>query len=174
MDYDSFLFLNANRLESYILRFAKTFGLSGEPVADLRQEAHIAAFRALPYWREGQGHMSPFNWCAGPMRRAMEKAIKREFGMRPCSSEPIYDRREAYDEERVCYAGTDSMGSLGDIIDLKAAIARDKKPAQIRRLVMAAFSPDSEVVLAKKVGISRQSLWASNDRAKTRLLRRLG
>lgn len=173
MDFSHFLAIHASRLESYIRRFARAFRISGESLADLRQEAHLAAFRALPYWRDISGGKSAFNWCAGPMRRAMEKSIRREYGMKPCSTDTIYDRRVPYDDSKtgeklgVATAGTD------DILDLKAALASDHNPAQIRRLLMSAFSPASGGALARASGISRQSMWASNHRAKVRLMARM-
>jgi DNA-directed RNA polymerase specialized sigma24 family protein len=174
MTFDQFVKTYDSRLESYIRRYARTFGIRGDGLHDLRQEAHLAAFRALSYWREGDGHKSAFNWCAGPMRRAMEKAVRREFGLRPCTNEPIRNLRADFDDCRVRYTETDRTPDLENIIDLKTALVKDRKPQQIVRLIMSALSPDSEVDFAARHGISRQSMWASNDRAKARLRRALG
>jgi DNA-directed RNA polymerase specialized sigma24 family protein len=173
MDFDAFMASNASRLESYIRRFARAFRLSGESLSDLRQEAHFAAYRALPYWRAIPGGKSAFNWCAGPMRRAMEKAVRREYGQKPCSSDAIRDRRAPYDDSKTGERLLGLSAGLDEIIDLKAALASDHNPGQIQRLLMSAFSPASGGALAKASGISRQSMWASNHRAKVRLMARM-
>lgn len=171
MNFATFMAENGNRVEAYIFRFGRTFGVSDDSLHDLRQEAHLAAFRALFYWREGAGHKSAFNWCAGPMRRAMAKSIRREYGLRPCGSEPIRDRRDTFDDSR---RYGERVPDLESTLDLRRILAQDPKPAQVMRLIMSALSPASPEKFASDVGISRQSIWASNTKTKARLRLAMG
>lgn len=171
MNFATFMAENGKRVESYVIRFGKAFGVNGDILHDLRQEAHLAAYRALFYWREGSGHKSAFNWCAGPMRRAMEKSLRREYGLRPCGTEPIENRRDAYDDTR---RYDENPTDLASTLDLRRILAQDPKPAQIMRLIMSALSPASPETFAASAGVSRQSVWASNLKAKARIRRALG
>lgn len=173
MTFEHFLKTHEDRINSYIRRYARAFYITGTAREDLKQEAYMAAFRVLKYWKAIPGGKSAFNWCAGPMRAAMERAVRREYGQRPASKEPIWDRRAPYDDTNVRYAATDSMEGLENMLDLKTAMALDRKPQHIVRLVMAALSPMSEVEFAKSHGITKQSMWASNKNTRARLRRRL-
>lgn len=185
VNFEQFLAAEGRRLENYIQRFAWSFGLSGSILHDLRQEAHLAAFRALPYWRAATSldpaiwadegatqatdrdlRKSVFNWCAGPMRRAMERTVKREFGQRPYGKAAIRDFRRAFDDTRMAAP----IGPpIEDAIDLRRALAADRKPKQLLRFVAAALSPMAGAELAKAEGISRQAVNLSARRAKARL-----
>lgn len=177
MEFAEFLKTEGNRLEAYISRFARQFGLSDDSKGDLRQEAHLAAFRALQYWRPGNGadesfpRKSAFNWCAGPMRRAMETAIKREFGQLPYGREKICDKRAEFNE---AHYSVRPAYTIEESIDLRRAIVNDRKPQQIVRLIMTALSPASGADIARDARISRQAISVSNRKAKARLRAALG
>jgi DNA-directed RNA polymerase specialized sigma24 family protein len=171
MTFEEFVQSEGVRLESYVLRFGRRFSASASLLADMRQEAHLAAFRALPYWKPKSGNKSAFNWCAGPMRRAMEKALRRELGLRPCSTGPIRDMRREYDDARFLGPTLPDMESR---LDLQRALVNDRKPAQIMRLIMTALSPMSGADLARDEGISRQAVNLSARRARSRLRLALG
>lgn len=171
MDFNSFLEKYGSRINAYVSRFRKAWRLPTDFEDDLRQAAHIGAWGALPYWREGIGHKSAFNWCAGPMRRNMERALRSHHGYKPCGSEAIREVCSEYVEGE--YQADMGLGAE-ETIDLKRILMADRKPAHVVRFIATALSPASGADIARASGISRQAVCISVRQTRKRLRMAMG
>lgn len=171
LEFESFLSLYASRIKSYVSRFRRAFRLPLDIEADLLQAAHIAIWKNLPYWREFEGNKSAFNWCAGPIRAAMEKTVRAHLGAKPCGKARIPIPTAEYIEGA---HESDPGIAIEDYIDLKSVLTTDPKPQHVVRFIATALSPASGADIARSYGISRQAVCISVSKTRNRLRLAMG
>lgn len=171
MDFEGFIRLYGRRLESYVSKFRRAWKLPADYQDDLRQAAYLGALGALPYWKDIPGGKSAFNWCAGPMRSHMERALRSFHGLKPCGTGPINGFATEYIEGD--YSADVGLGAE-ETIDLKRILLADRKPAHVVRFIATALSPASGADIARASGISRQAVCISVSQTKKRLRMAMG
>lgn len=171
MDFEQFYSSHKKRLVSYVSRFRHAWRLPDDIQDDLMQSALLAVWQTIPSWRSYDGGMSAFNWCAGPMRQAMERSMRLYHGVKPRGKSPIPLAAVEYIEGS---HANETGPSIEETIDLKRILTADKKPQHVVRLIAVALSPASGGDVARASGISRQAVFISNSQTKKRLRLALG
>ncbi len=173
MEFEAFLKLYDLRVKSYVSKFRKAWRLPHDLQQDLYQVSLLAVWKNLPYWKselsEGREGLSAFNWCAGPMRRAMEAAMKSHHGLKPFSGAIRDDSIPTFVELENTHTTDNSMTHLEDTIDLKRLLQADPKPSHVVRFIATALSPASGADIARAHGISRQAVCISVSKTRKRL-----
>jgi RNA polymerase sigma factor (sigma-70 family) len=143
--------------------FARMHHVDRNLILDLEQSAWLAVVQELPYWSPSGGK-SAFNWCAGPMKRAMLRCYRSSKGCQPYGKSPI-PKTTVYDSKDNPVQPAD----IAERIDLHRALALDPKPQQIMRLIMVALSVTTGADIAKSVGLSKMTICEHLNKAKSRL-----
>lgn len=163
----------SSRVKAYAVLFARKWGLSRVLTDDLYQACWIGICESLPYWKASDGskaHKSAFNWCAGPMRKQMERVIRSHFGLKPVSKGIIKDLRADLDSTNEPASKPD----LDSYIDLKNALENDPKPAHVARFVLTVVNPHERELVARSVRLTRQAVGMSVRKTRERLRLALG
>lgn len=163
MDFQQFLDMFEKRVNSYVSRQRYRFRLPSSYIDDLRQAAYLGILEALPRWSPSGG-MSAFNWCAGPMRRQMERVIRSYLGMKPCSVSELKS-------EDMPLTGCEVAISpnIENVIDVRRLIESDSNQKHVARFVISVLSPSSGGDLARAENITRQGINWTNQLTKKRL-----
>lgn len=177
MKIEQFLAENRSRLTAYAATYCRRFRLPVDMEGDLFNAAVIGAMGALPYWKESLGadgakarsSKSVFNWCAGPMRREMERAMRSHLGYKPNSKGEI---------ARVCDAFHDDLGDgvqlsamtveakMADVCELRRLLRTTPRTPHLVRFLAVALSPAGGADLARAQGVSRQAICVSVKQAR--------
>lgn len=171
MTFDEFYRIYAGRIDAYVKRYSRAVRAPDGLDDDLRQACYLAAFRVLPYWKDMKGGLSAFNWCAAPMKAAMEKTLRSSLGYKPSGKAPLKRITGEYIEG--CHEANNGL-SFEETYDLKRILSADKKPQHVLRFIALALSPRSGAELARDSGISRQAIFLANAKTRKRLRMAMG